>query len=446
MEYRDFEVRIGRREGQGYPLMLMAGDTPRPVGVLSLPQRGLSRRLKFLQQAVPAGMSGGLDEAMALGQQLFRGLFQGELLVAWRSALAQAETASVGLRLKLEIAPAELARLPWELLYDAEGGNFLSTSKFTPVLRTSGRKPRPLLPTPPWRLLIVEANPDEEDILNLQREVRRVKDALKPAVSEEYIIVEEIEAATIADLARRLSRANEPQPHIVHFMGHGRVGELLFETAIGSGATLRAGPLANLLGNVEQLRLVIFNACESALTLAAVVAQARVPAVIAMQYAVSDQAAILFSTHFYSNLISGQPVDAALALTRVAMQAEGPDADFLEWATPVLYMQAADGRLFSQPPVVNNQPPVAREPSPVPAMPPSALSFQPQLTDPAARALEESLLRRLTIYQRNLSRLEEQKAMAGADVPIRLLNEIDYTRDQVAQVEKELVQLRGGKS
>jgi hypothetical protein len=74
------------------------------------------------------------------------------------------------------------------------------------------------------------------------------------------------------------------------------------------------------------------------------VKQGSIPAVIAMQFEITDAAAIKFAEEFYSATADGYPVDAALAAARKAIFAEGND---IEWGTPVLYLRAPDARLFS---------------------------------------------------------------------------------------------------
>jgi len=71
--------------------------------------------------------------------------------------------------------------------------------------------------------------------------------------------------------------------------------------------------------------------------------QQGIPAVIAMQFEVTDEAAITFAYDFYGALADGYPVDAAIAEARKAIYAQGND---IEWGTPVLYMRSPDGRLF----------------------------------------------------------------------------------------------------
>ncbi|MCG8423634.1 MAG: CHAT domain-containing protein [Proteobacteria bacterium] len=67
------------------------------------------------------------------------------------------------------------------------------------------------------------------------------------------------------------------------------------------------------------------------------------PAVIAMQFEITDKAALAFADELYPALVDGLPVDAAVAEARTAIYTLPSD---IEWGTPVLYMRAADGVLF----------------------------------------------------------------------------------------------------
>ena len=69
-----------------------------------------------------------------------------------------------------------------------------------------------------------------------------------------------------------------------------------------------------------------------------------VPAVVAMQFAVTDDAAAVFSRAFYQALVHNRGVDEAVRAGRIALTGWNPDT--LEWVTPVLYLRSRDTRLF----------------------------------------------------------------------------------------------------
>jgi formylglycine-generating enzyme required for sulfatase activity len=107
-----------------------------------------------------------------------------------------------------------------------------------------------------------------------------------------------------------------------------------------------------LLADHYPLRLVLLNACEGARgsdrdifsSTAAILVQRGLPAVLAMQYEITDRAAIEFSRTFYEAIADRYPVDAAVAEARIAVNIGITNT--LEWGTPVLYMRSPDGVLF----------------------------------------------------------------------------------------------------
>ena len=113
---------------------------------------------------------------------------------------------------------------------------------------------------------------------------------------------------------------------------------------------MEAEALGLLLQNHSSLRLIYLNACEGATgglsNVFAGVAQTLVhhgiPAALAMQAEISDDAAIAMARTFYTALAAGLPVDAALTQARVALASGGSD----EWVLPVLFSRSPDNRLF----------------------------------------------------------------------------------------------------
>ena len=100
-----------------------------------------------------------------------------------------------------------------------------------------------------------------------------------------------------------------------------------------------------------------------------------------MQFEVSDMAAITLATEFYGALADGYPIEAAMAEARKAIFNAGNDT---EWATPVLYLRATDGRLFDLQRTSENTPDVVH--APVEPTRPEAL---PLPLPPAAEVQEE---------------------------------------------------------
>ena len=119
--------------------------------------------------------------------------------------------------------------------------------------------------------------------------------------------------------------------------------------------TVTAKDLAVFLHDLPALQLAVLNSCEGsrsgtmrpfAGTAQTLVRQARLPAVVAMQFEITDTAATDFARGFYSAIGAGFPVNAAVAEGRREILARG---NRLEWGTPSLFMRSPDGRLFDLP-------------------------------------------------------------------------------------------------
>ena len=292
------------------------------------------------------------------GDELFRAVFQGELLKAFQGCLAKAQ-GGPGLRIRLRLNDVpQLAGLPWEYLYDADGRGFLALSGRTPVVRylELSEGLGTLLVEPPLRILAVISTPKGyRELAEADEEWKRLRAALKPLLRKGLIEVERLERPTPEALEARLR--NGPPVHILHFVGHGGFSELrgegvlVFEDEAGNGVPMGGPTLAYLLQDHPSLRLAVLNACNGARasnedTFAGtpqVLVQRGVPAVIAMQSEVMDETACGFAEKFYQGLAAGLPVDACVGEVRRALAAElNP-----EWGTPVLYLRATDGRLFA---------------------------------------------------------------------------------------------------
>ena len=285
----------------------------------------------------------------AAGGELFRAVFQGELLKAFQGCLAKAR-GGPGLRIRLRLNDVpHLAGLPWEYLYDAEGQGFLALSVRTPVVRylELSEGIGTLLVEPPLRVLAVISTP---------RGYRELAEADEEPLRRGGLIeVERLARPTSAALEERL-RTGQPV-HVLHFVGHGGFSELrgegvlVFEDEEGNGDPVGGPSLAYLLQDHPSLRLAVLNACNGARSsdedtftgAAQALVQHGVPAVIAMQSEVMDETACSFAEKFYRGLAAGLPVDACMGEVRRALAAERNP----EWGTPALYLRATDGHLFN---------------------------------------------------------------------------------------------------
>ena len=166
-------------------------------------------------------------------------------------------------------------------------------------------------------------------------------------------MVERLDKPQLAELPRALRSGSF---HVLHFIGHGEFdddgGALVFEDERRRGRSVSAAQLGTVLHDQVSLRLVVLNACEGARAsrtdpfsgTAQTLVRRGIPAVLAMQFEITDEAAITITSEFYTSVAVGDPIDTALADARLRLFAQEDYS--VEWATPVLYMRAADGRIF----------------------------------------------------------------------------------------------------
>jgi membrane-associated phospholipid phosphatase len=293
--------------------------------------------------------------ARSIGTRLFESIFIDATRERLRASLSAARQQGIGLRLRVT-TPSQLSDLPWEYLYSPELERFLSVSNETPVVRYLPPSDAVIkLPvTPPLRVLVMVATPEEYPPLDANGEWDNLQTAVADVVQRGLVTLERLERGTWRALQQRLRR---DAFHVVHFIGHGvydeqtHEGMLVFEGDDGRETPVSARSLGAVLHDQPTLRLVVLNACEAGRSspmspyggAAEALVRAHVPAVIAMQFEISDAAAAVFASEFYGALAEGFPVDASLGEARKAMFA---DPRSVEWGTPALYTLLPDGELF----------------------------------------------------------------------------------------------------
>lgn len=373
-QYDDFEMVI-QASGESYSVQLLNSPAGQANCDFKLPFTGAElsnfyTRIGQVHRSTRRAGTPDSEAARKFGDKLFHSVFNGEMLGQLRSSMDRSHAQGRGLRIRLRLKGVpELAELPWEFLYDSEQDHFLATSTTTPLVRFLDLPQcvMPLKVRPPVRVLVVIAGPRNLARLDAEGEWNRLCSSLAALESRGMIVLERLPEATM-DALRRRARG-EPF-HILHFIGHGDFDEsagdgvLEFEDAKGMSDPVSGRFLGGILRDHDTLRLAVLNACEGARQsnrdpfsgVAQSLCQQRLPAVVAMQFEISDEAAKTFAEEFYSAISDGLPVDASLSEARKALFTARYGQ---EWATPVLYMRSPSGLLFD----------VQRRPKPVPARP-----------------------------------------------------------------------------
>ncbi len=360
-DYQNFDLLI-EASGSGYLARVTGSPAGEAAAKFRLPFSALELENFLLKIGRPRrGVrrlnSPEMDAAKVFGRRLFESVFGSEVFGCLRSSLDQTAAAgSAGLRLRLRLNAPELADLPWEYLYNPALNRFLVLAVETPLVRyiELPERIRPLGVQPPLKILVMLSAPVDYPPLNVEEEWRKLRQALAHLEKRGLVAVERLDGATLPALQRRLRQSSY---HIFHFIGHGGYDEsahdgvLLLEDETRHSRKVSGQFLGTILHNHRPLRLAVLNACEGARAsrtdpftgTAQSLVQQGLPAVIAMQFEITDAAAITFSHEFYAALADGYPVDAGLVEARTAIFADGND---VEWGTPVLYMRAPDGKIF----------------------------------------------------------------------------------------------------
>jgi WD40 repeat protein len=359
-EYLDFELII-EKVPEGYRARVLNSPTGQAEESFSAPFSELELENFYLRMGrSKSGVrridSPDLDTAKNIGRKLFDAVFRDDIKTAYFSSLNEARDENKGLRILLRVNAPDLINYPWEYLYNERKNRFLSLAVETPIVRylELGIKEEVLTVLSPLKILTVISSPQDYPPLDVEREWSNLQSALSELESSGLIELHRVEPATLISLQDHLRRG---EYHVFHFIGHGGFdvatedGVLLFEDDEQRGRLVSGQDLGLLLHNHSTLRLAILNSCDGARTsqndpfagVAQNLIQQEVPAVIAMQFEITDQAAITFSKEFYQAISDDYPVGAALTEARTAIKMSGNE---LEWGTPVLFSRSPEGQLF----------------------------------------------------------------------------------------------------
>jgi peptidoglycan/xylan/chitin deacetylase (PgdA/CDA1 family) len=335
-----FQIAIGARTfGAAYPVRA-SFERAAVDAELVLPDHlvGLGERLQQPSATAPLG------DTAAAGRALGRALFSPPLLqLLLRSAKAVARERG-RLQLQLQIAPPELALLPWEWV--TVGGE----RPWSPALRDEyalvrasrgAAATQPPVVDGPLRVLAAAA-PGEE--LQLQALAAALSEPIRAGLIELRIA----DDATPATLERGLLGA---PTHILH-------------CAAPIGRTERGAPrlllrrgmdlfdLAGLLADARSLRLVTLTGPQGDASvqsgaqplLAASLVTPELPATVALGSALPARQSAQFAAACYASLAAGRPIDLAVTAGRRALADLG---DGRSWGAPQLRLAPDGAQLFA---------------------------------------------------------------------------------------------------
>lgn len=360
MQYVDLAIRARDWQDGRFKVEVTGSpmDRMREPEVVSQ-KAAVARRLRNVERKqIPAA------ELRALGGDLSAMLLPGTVREMLLASLATLE-ADQGLRLRLVLDDLRVANLPWEYLYlspqaDQDGPNgFLALDPRISLVR---HEAIPIAPGSvearlPLKLVVGFASPSQFPWLDLRAERDYIESALAG--------VEGVQICFIEHLTLERLEAACQGAHMFHFAGHGSFiwqdgsqtagnGTIYLEDARGDTLPFAVDKLALTLRRAG-VRVVLLGGCETGRRdgvnawsgIAPALMHVGIPATVAMQYAIYDDAAIAFARRFYQALAVGLSLDEAVTAGRLAILNCGRPDD-VEWGVPVLYMRSGDGVIFPE--------------------------------------------------------------------------------------------------
>ena len=224
------------------------------------------------------------------------------------------------------------------------------------------QKVPPLAVPPPLKILLVVSPQSTACRWTTPTRSLRIRSVLADRIDDGAVVLTPLATSTFTELRRALRR---DEYHVLHFVGHGGYdtdnedGGLVFEDDDRRSHFVSGELLGTVLHDHRSLRLAILNACEGARQsrtdpfsgVAQSLVRQGLPAVVAMQFEITDDAARIFAEEFYSAVVDRYPVDAAVSEARLALYEGDSDG---EWGTPVLHLRARDGQIFAPPAVAGH--------------------------------------------------------------------------------------------
>jgi tetratricopeptide (TPR) repeat protein len=234
--------------------------------------------------------------------------------------------------------------IPWELLLGLL--LFQKTRLETAIVRCIGeaRETCDSLTTASLRVMIVRADAPD---LNLDEEINRIRKAwngleyeIREAVCEPVVIE--------ADQEVIIAKLKEVKPNVIWFSGHGRYDGTV-RLIFSKQKEVTAEEFAEMFSKAKHCpEFAVFWACETAMGTAkvhsrppdlfAALHRQGVAAMIGMQSAVADFAAIVMAGQLFRGLSQGLPLEWAVARARSWFHSiDDEEQPTMDWATPVVW-------------------------------------------------------------------------------------------------------------
>lgn len=401
-------------------------NVPTPFSADELQSQLRAVEMSLVRSTSPLVTRRAARPEQVFGRKLTRILLSEEIRVLYALCREKAREQGVRMRVLLNPVGRNVCRIPWEFITDPDADDEHLALRVAIARTPHLMEPTaPLRIVPPLRVLGVMSRPRDLAQLEADHERSSISSALGHLTSD-LLHVEWLDSDRWQVLRSRLSA--EPW-HILHFIGHGgfdedlQSGYLELTDEEGNALPVQASDVAGFIRDNPQLKLVVLNACESAAagddgifsSTAAKLVRAGVPAVVAMQFEITDPAALAFSYSFYEAIARGTPVDRAVTHAREEVKITTRS---LEWATPVLFLASSETHVFEVPEPEARIPAPIREPQEPPpySPPPSPAAAAP---DPNQASDWTGQVRtRLTTFMDKLAELQAPARRSASLQPV----------------------------
>jgi hypothetical protein len=357
-KYAELEIGLHRRDAGSYSVDFRFSQPESEADVRLAQSQSTQVTFDFDQLKEIA------HDAEAYGTKLTQDFFADPAVSnAFSQARTSAQSLDYPLRLRLLIGPSapELHSLRWETLRDPQDDTPLCTTEnllFSRYLSSLDWRPVRLRPQGELKALALIANPSDLGdyklaAVDVDGELERARAALSDIPLTSLPDQEGDQYATLDNLITSL-RAQEYD--ILYLVCHGAMIKdepwLWLEDDQGKVARTSGGELVIRLKELTQRpRLVVLASCQSAgksagdalAALGPSLAEAGIPAVIAMQGNISMQTVAEFMPVFFDELQRDGQIDRSLAVARGAVRGK---PDF--WM-PALFMRLKSGRIWYVP-------------------------------------------------------------------------------------------------
>ena len=295
-----------------------------------------------------------------IGISIFNHFFTSEVRTLWNAAFPANLQESIRLVLKIDIDSAdEFISIPFESIYSKTPGiiskpivtDYFVLSKDFSITRsydikTISEREKPEIDLP-LSVLVFASNPNnlpDEDKLNIDEEIKGIENAVQEIGSDIKLkILESPTEATFNNLSRIIKHYQ-----VFHFENN--AAQILFDDGNGNPDWRRISDVVRLLAD-SNVSLVVLNGCRTA---AISKFASLFPAVVGMQFPISDKAAINFAKGMYKELAHSGQIDCAVYAGRREIWSERKDNEKDEFYTPVLFLNEGDGVLVKIKPKILN--------------------------------------------------------------------------------------------